>query len=133
MLFDYYCEIHEGNIGVAGECLARSFLTARSYYIKEVNHTTTFGEIDIVAEYKGITVFVEVKTRASLRYGSPLQAITENKKQRIIRNSLSYMKMNKIYEKPARIDIIGIILDKDKNFQLISHLRNAIELDPEFK
>ena len=58
--------------GYKGEDLAADFLRRKGYDIVAVNYTTSFGEIDIVARYKGTTVFVEVKSRRSELF------ITEN-------------------------------------------------------
>ena len=39
--------------GYKGEDLAADFLRRKGYDIVAVNYTTSFGEIDIVARYKG--------------------------------------------------------------------------------
>ena len=52
-----YCR----DIGFAKEKEAADFLKKRGYKILETNFTTSFGEIDIIAEHKKETVFIEVK------------------------------------------------------------------------
>lgn len=42
--------------GYKGEDLVADFLRRKGYDIVAVNYTTSFGEIDIVARYKGTTV-----------------------------------------------------------------------------
>lgn len=87
-------------IGAAGEELAAEILKARGYYILRRNFSCPYGEIDIIAVKDRVLCFVEVKTRSSLQYGEPSEAV-DFKKQRHIRNAaryfLSYSK--KKYEK----------------------------------
>ena len=61
--------------GYKAEDLAVEFLRRKGYDIVAVNYATFFGEIDIVARHKGITVFVEVKARRSERFGIPAEAV----------------------------------------------------------
>jgi len=113
--------------GRLGEKIARDFLRSRRYLILEKNYFTPFGEIDLIARKNDYTVFVEVKTRVSDPFGSPLYSITRLKQRSIVRNSLSYMKKNGLTEKPCRIDVISIILDGNKELKTLEHIHNAIE------
>ena len=58
--------------GEKGESLAARFLKKNGYKILEQNYRTKLGEIDIIATERKTIVFVEVKTRKSTRYGSPM-------------------------------------------------------------
>ena len=58
------------------------------------------GEIDVVAEHAGATVFVEVKTRSGLRYGHPFEAITVAKLARLKRLSAAWCEA----ERPAEAE-----------------------------
>lgn len=71
--------------GYKGEDLAADFLRRKGYDIVAVNYTTSFGEIDIVARYKGTTVFVEVKSRRSERFGVPAEAVHYRKRKKLLR------------------------------------------------
>jgi putative endonuclease len=68
---------------ILGEKLAKDFLERRGYRIVETNYRCPEGEIDIVAEHKDCLVFVEVRTRKKLEFGSPEESITSAKKERI--------------------------------------------------
>lgn len=72
-------------LGVRGERLAVAHLEGAGYAIVERNWRCPQGEIDVVAMDGDETVFVEVKTRSSVRFGHPLEAITVQKLARLRR------------------------------------------------
>ncbi len=114
--------------GKLGEKIAERFLASRDFSILDRNYATPFGEIDLVAKQNGYTVFLEVKTRVSERFGPPLSSITEIKKKHIIRNCRFYLKRHGLLEAPCRIDAIGISLNSQLELQVLKHVKNAIEL-----
>ena len=57
--------------GIRGEKLAKDFLKKRGYRILETNYRCPEGEIDIVAKHQDSLVFIEVRTKTSLEFGSP--------------------------------------------------------------
>ncbi len=69
--------------GILGEKLARDFLKERGYHIIETNYRCPHGEIDIVAKDKDSLVFIEVRAKRSLEFGSPEKSITPAKKEKI--------------------------------------------------
>ena len=107
-------------IGNAGEDLACRYLERNGYKIIERNkHYSRFCEIDIIAQYKNTTVFVEVKTRKTNDYGTPMEAITRTKYENIRKGVQFYLSENKV--KDYRIDVVGITL---KPQMKIEHLKN---------
>ena len=107
--------------GDAGEDLACRYLQKQGYEILERNkHYSRFCEIDIIAKYKNTIVFIEVKTRKSGSFGSPLEAITPSNFENIKKGVQFYLSENKI--KTYRIDIIGITLKPEFK---IEHLKNV--------
>jgi putative endonuclease len=116
-------------VGKLGEGIAERFLISRGYKVFCRNFSTPFGEIDLVAEKEGCTVFFEVKTRISERFGSPLCSITDDKKKHIIKNCRFYLKKRGLYGKPCRIDAIAIHLDKCRNLKILKHVKNAIMVE----
>lgn len=107
--------------GDFGEEIACKFLQDNGYKILARNvHYSRFCELDIVAEYKKTTVFVEVKTRKTNAYGTPFEAITKTKYENIKKGTLKYLS-----EHPAknyRIDIVGITLKPELK---IEHLQGV--------
>ncbi len=101
------------NIGQIGEDLASQYLVRKGYNIIEQNFKVPFGEIDIIAEIKNCICFVEVKCRKSKKYGLPEEAITSNKKKKIIRVAQFYIKKKQIKNRILRFDVISIQFDQD--------------------
>ena len=116
------------DIGRIGENIAAEFLASRKYSIVERNFRTPFGELDIIAEKEGRTVFVEVKTRVSERFGPPLSAIGRSKQNTLLKNCMFYIKIKGLFGKSCRIDAIGIYLDNDKRSRILQHVKNAVQL-----
>lgn len=107
--------------GNKGEDLACEYLIKNGYKILERNkHFSKLCEIDIIAKLKDKVVFVEVKTRKSNAFGSPMEAITKTKYNNIKTGALSYVQEHKI--KAFQIDVIGITLEP---ILKIEHLRNV--------
>lgn len=70
------------SLGKEGERLAKEFLKKKGYSILQEYYRTPFGEIDIIAKEKDVLVFVEVKTRTDLTFGSPFEAVNQRKRKR---------------------------------------------------
>lgn len=111
--------------GKEGECIAKKYLTSKDYIILETNYRNKIGEIDIIAFDKDILVFLEVKTRTSIKYGYAFEAVDFRKQRKIINTSLIYIKYKKYIDTQVRYDIIEIYLTENPN---INHLENAFHL-----
>lgn len=108
------------DFGNMGEDLACEYLLKNGYQILERNkHFSKLCEIDIIAKFKNTVVFIEVKTRKTNSFGTPLEAITKTKYHNIKTGVLSYLQENKI--KKYQIDAIGITLKPELK---IEHLKN---------
>ncbi len=95
--------------GNKGEDIACEFLSKLGYQIIERNYQYGHGEIDIIAKDGEILVFVEVKYRKSLEYGSPETAITKSKQKQIRKVAEAYLYQNEIKDTSCRIDVVAII------------------------
>ncbi len=113
--------------GQRGEKIAEMFLLSRGFKIISRNYKTPLGEIDIITSRGGYTVFVEVKSRVSERFGTPLESITPHKKAHIIRNCLYYLNKHKLQDSPCRIDLVSVKLSPDGKLESLKHIENAIE------
>ena len=116
-------------IGKYGESLACKYLEDRGYKIKERNFRTYLGELDIICEYKGNIIFVEVKTRRSDKFGYPEEAINFNKQQKIIKNALCYLAKYNLWKTNYCFDVILVSISNHKEVKRIKHIRNAFYLD----
>lgn len=112
-------------LGELGEKLAKRFLEERGYTIICQNFRTKQGEIDIIArdKYKTI-IFVEVKTRTSLEYGNPAEAVDENKMRRIISTARYYLHINKLEDNTMRFDIIEVSICKGR--YRVNHIKQIM-------
>ena len=69
-------------LGRWGEEVAARHLVQAGYEVLARNWRCRQGEIDIVARAGGLLCFVEVKTRSSLAFGEPAEAVRGRKLQR---------------------------------------------------
>lgn len=76
-------------LGRYGENRAARWYTARGYTVVDRNWRCAAGELDLVvvrpAPGGSEVVVVEVKTRSSARFGSPLEAVGHDKQRRLRR------------------------------------------------
>lgn len=102
-------------LGRRGEEIATAFLIEAGYAIVDRNWRCRHGEIDVVAVDGNETVFVEVKTRSSLLFGHPLEAITVHKLARLRRLAAAWCdEHGAVAGRPGgatriRIDAIGVV------------------------
>ena len=107
------------SIGKYGEEIAKNFLIENGYKILEMNyHYSKVAEIDIIAVKDNIIHFVEVKTRTQNKFGTPFEAIDFKKLNSIFTCASFYMKNSSKKFKKMQIDAVGILLDKNNNFEI---------------
>jgi putative endonuclease len=95
-------------LGTWGERLAEEFLVASGYQILERNYRVRGGEADLVARHGDSIVVVEVKTRASRRFGAPNQAVTTAKSRRVYRAGCAYCRARGHSLSQLRCDVITV-------------------------
>jgi putative endonuclease len=106
-------------LGEKGERLAIKFLNKKGYKVIKQNYRTPIGEIDIIAKDGETLVFIEVKTRESIAYGLPFEAVNNIKKRKITKVAMLYLKRFKEMP-PCRFDVVSIYYKNDKpEFELI--------------
>ena len=104
------------DLGKQGEQVALQYLLNKGYIIH--HHNWRYGkiEIDLIAEKDERIVFVEVKTRSSLAFGHPFEAITPVKAQRLQRLALAWLATHKCRGCDYRIDIAAVLIDSSGGF-----------------
>ena len=112
--------------GKKSENFAVWYLKKNGYKILEKNYRTQIGEIDIIAKEKKTIVFVEVKSRQSVRYGNPKWAVTPKKQRKISMVALQYLKSIRQTDVRARFDVVAITSNRDE--PQIEIVKNAFEL-----
>ncbi|MDO8671981.1 MAG: YraN family protein [Dehalococcoidia bacterium] len=115
--------------GALGEKLAADYLRKQGYRIREMNHRTRLGELDIVAEDKEYLVFVEVRTRHGAAFGLPEESIRYAKSEKLISLALSYLQEHQNLPKLWRIDFVAVELTPDNKPKRIELIKNAVTGD----
>jgi putative endonuclease len=112
--------------GRQGEELAADYLSRLGYRILERNYRSRFGEIDMIAQEGDTLVFVEVKSRRTLSYGEPEQAVDKAKQRRLSLLSLGYLAEKGLVGRPARFDVVAVRLGKEGGE--VELIKNAFDL-----
>lgn len=110
-------------LGREGERLAARYLRRHHYRILYRNFRAPHGgEVDIVCRDKtcDALVFVEVKTRRSLAFGAPGEAVTRDKQKLIARGALAWLRLLDHPKISFRFDIVEIVFEQNEpSFHLI--------------
>ena len=119
------------NIAKIGESLAVKHLKARGCEILAQNYRARRGEIDLIARDGEFIVFVEVKTRRSLRFGLPQAAVTWQKQRQISKVALAYLQAQNLLDAPCRFDVIAIHLSPQLELLRLEQIESAFEFQAE--
>lgn len=96
-------------LGAEGEAAAAAFLEGEGYRIVERNFRSIQGEVDLIIRDGATLVFVEVKLRRTLRFGSPAEAVDPRKQDRIRRVALGYLAEHNLLDRvEVRFDVLGV-------------------------
>jgi putative endonuclease len=114
------------DVGILGEKLAKDFLKRKGYRIIETNYRSPEGEIDIIARHDDFLVFIEVRAKTSLEFGSPEESITPAKMQRIKTAAAYYHQTHDNLPSLWRIDFVAIELNPKGKPLRIELIENAI-------
>jgi putative endonuclease len=110
------------DFGKLGEELAVNYLIGKGYEILERNWRNQHKEIDIIAKDGKDLIVVEVKARQTDEYGGPDEAVTQQKRSRLVEAANAYLFKNDL-DMSTRFDIISIIF-KDGE-PVIEHIEDA--------
>ncbi len=110
-------------IGDYGENIATDFLVEKGYSILERNYRYGRAEVDIIAQIDSTIVFVEVKLRNRIDFGSPEDAVSI-KKQKLMVTAANQFLADMDHEGPLRFDIISIV-SADLESYAIKHFEDA--------
>ncbi|MDN5869798.1 MAG: YraN family protein [Nitrococcus sp.] len=94
-------------LGKQAESVALEFLRRRGLRCLWRNFSTRQGEIDLIMEEAGDIVFIEVRQRATQRYGGALESITATKRHRVIAAARYYL-MTHAPNAACRFDVVAL-------------------------
>lgn len=109
--------------GKSGEDIAAKYLQTHGYRILDRNFTTSVGEVDIFATDEKTLVAVEVKSRLSLEYGTPAEAVGYDKVKKISQVTAQYIKKFRLFGVPVRFDVVEVYLTDNT----VNHIVNAFD------
>ena len=113
-------------LGKQGERVAELFLKKKGYKLVERNYRCAAGELDLIMLDQRVIVFVEVKTRTGIGYGTPLEAVEGRKQQKMIYAAQFFVSTKKLSQREARFDVVGISWRGAQ--PIVEHIENAFEL-----
>jgi putative endonuclease len=106
-------------LGNFGESRVADYRLAEGDEIVDRNWQIREGEIDLVTlDKEGAFHFIEVKTRSSLAYGHPFEAITPSKLLRMQRLAMGWLVTHDCFGCSYSIDIASVLINPDGTFNL---------------
>ncbi len=112
------------DVGEFGEQAALGYLRRSGFEIVATNFRAPIGrnrkgvqvtgEIDIVARDGEKLCFIEVKTRSSVDFASPLSAVDLRKQRQITRTARVYRKTFGLEKMKRRFDVVSVVLNGKK-------------------
>lgn len=112
--------------GRTSELMAEEFLRAKGYRILARNLRTHLGELDLVADDRGVLVFVEVKGRATEAFGGARLAVDRRKQAKLVRLAAQYLAQRHLSDRPCRFDVV-LVQGSPSAGGRIEHLENAFD------
>ena len=106
--------MNKRKFGIIGEKIAQGYLTNKGYEVIETNYYTKRGEIDIICKKDNCIIFVEVKTRTSLKFGTPAMAVNYTKRKHIKAVAKMYLHLNKLNGFEIRFDVVEVFINSGK-------------------
>ena len=111
-------------LGRRGEDLAARYLEHNGLVLLSRNWRCPEGELDLVLTDGRRLVVCEVKTRTSNHFGTPAEAVTDDKASRIRRLAHRWLHTHHLGWCELRFDIIAILWPPDQHPR-VHHLQGA--------
>ncbi|TGE05649.1 YraN family protein [Hymenobacter fodinae] len=110
-------------IGQAGEDAALDYLLASGYELVHRNYRYRRAEVDLIVRLgQELLVFVEVKTRTTVRFGYPEEFVT-SRKQELFRRAAEQVQEELAWAGDIRFDILA--LTPDSSGLRVEHFQDA--------
>ena len=99
-------------LGSSGEDAAAAWYEANGYQVVARNWRCRLGELDLVARRGRTVVFCEVKTRSSLAFGAPVEAVTRTKQVRLRALAARWLEESPTPAAEIRFDVVSVLAGK---------------------
>ncbi len=118
--------------GELGERAAKKHLKQNGLKFLVANFRSRRGEVDLVCRDQDCLVFVEVKTRSSEEWLRPAAAVNAERRRRLSRAALDYLRLLKNPPVKIRFDIVEVLL-LDGAVREVRHLPNTFAMERPYR
>jgi putative endonuclease len=116
---------HKQALGAHGEALAARHLRERGMVVLDRNWRCDAGEIDLVLRDGSVLVVCEVKTRSSLGFGHPHEAVSVAKVERLTRLGVLWQEAHGVHADELRIDLVCVLRPR-RGPSTVDHVRGVV-------
>jgi putative endonuclease len=118
--------------GKLGERAAKKQLKRQGLKFLTANFRSPRGEIDLIFRDRDCLVFVEVKTRSSEEWTRPAAAVDKERRGRLTRTALDYLRRLRNPPVKVRFDIVEVLL-QDGTVREVRHLPNTFAMERPYR
>jgi putative endonuclease len=98
-------------VGNAGEEAVARWYRAQGYEVLARNWRVRGGELDVIVRRAGTIAFCEVKTRRSSAFGTPAEAVTPRKQERLRALARAWLAASPVRARILRFDVASVMPD----------------------
>ena len=117
---------HRRALVIRGEEIAATHLRTAGMHILDRNWrphgSEAVGEVDLIARDGDALVIIEVKTRRSLAFGTPVEAVTRRKIRQLRSLALAWLDERSIHAPAMRFDLVAVTIPPAGQ-PVVEHLR----------
>jgi len=114
--------------GRLGERAAKRHLKRSGLKFLTANFRSERGEVDLIFRDGDCLVFVEVKTRSREDWLRPAAAVNAERRRRLTRTALDYLRLLKNPQVKVRFDIVEVLL-VNSQVREVRHLENSFPME----
>jgi len=118
--------------GQLGELAAKKHLKKLGFKFLLANYSSLRGEVDLIFRDRDCLVFIEVKTRSSESWTRPAASVNKEKRRRLSRAALDYLRLLKNPPAKFRFDVVEVLLE-DGEVHEVRHLPNTFNLSAPYR
>jgi putative endonuclease len=96
------------SLGARGESAAAAWYEDHGYQVLARNWRCRQGEIDLIVGRDHLVAFCEVKTRSSMAFGLPVEAVTREKRARLRRIATRWLEDASVRPGIIRFDVASV-------------------------
>ena len=118
--------------GQLGERAAKRHLKRQGLKFLTANFRSERGEMDLIFRDHDCLVFIEVKTRSSEDWVRPAAAVNAERRRRLTRTALDYLRLLRNPPVKIRFDIMEVLLEGGL-VREVRHLPNTFPMERPYR